>query len=160
MLLEDVSGIEKVLVLCIVVWLTGLTFLVYKSLRHYKKLVSGSPGISLDRVLERLINNQSRLEDGVKDIKNQILYINKKSEIHIQKIGLVKFSPYSGTGGNQSFALSLLNERDTGVVLLSLHGRDGTRIYIKKVIKGSSIQDLSKEEKEAIKEAKNGNIKQ
>src|SRR3989344_5821662 len=72
----------------------------------------------------------------------------------VQRVGLVRFNPFSETGGDQSFALALLNGKDNGVVLLSLHGREGTRVYVKPVKDGESTYELSKEERQAIEEAR------
>lgn len=154
-MLPEVSlGLETLFIIFLAIWVLGLTFWVYKAIGFYKRLISGVNGSSLGRVLERLLNNQNKLEGEVKNLKNHIVALEDKTQFHIQKIGLVKFSPYSETGGKQSFALSLLNEKDTGVVLLSLHNREETRIYIKQVQKGGSNYELSKEEKLSIEEAK------
>ena len=40
------------------------------------------------------------------------------------RIGLVRFNPFEDTGGNQSFALALLDGRGDGFVVSSLHARD------------------------------------
>lgn len=71
------------------------------------------------------------------------------------KIGLVRFNPFSETGGNQSFCLALLDGEDSGLVISSLHTRQTTRIYAKPVKKGKGDgYELSAEEKQAIKNAK------
>ena len=46
-----------------------------------------------------------------------------------QRIGLVRFNPFEDTGGNQSFALALLDQAGDGFVVSSLHARAGTRVY-------------------------------
>lgn len=68
-------------------------------------------------------------------------------------IGLVKFNPFSDTGGDQSFVVSLLNRHGSGILITSLHGRGITRMYAKKVTNGSCEQDLSAEEKQALSQA-------
>ena len=71
-----------------------------------------------------------------------------------QHFGLIRFNPYADGGGDQSFALALLNEHRNGFVLSSLYHREGTRIYAKPIIGGeASMYALSNEEKEAIEKA-------
>ncbi|PJC28376.1 hypothetical protein CO054_00495 [Candidatus Shapirobacteria bacterium CG_4_9_14_0_2_um_filter_39_11] len=71
------------------------------------------------------------------------------------KIGLVRFNPFPGTGGDQSFCLSILDGEGSGLVISSLHSRETTRIYAKPVKKGKAAgYELSTEEKQAIKNAK------
>ena len=87
-------------------------------------------------------------------LASQIALIKAKTKNHIQKVGFVRFNPFPATGGDQSFALSLLDETDSGFVLSSLHSRDTTRFYAKTVKNGVGVgHELSKEELKAIKNA-------
>ena len=54
----------------------------------------------------------------------------------LQRIGLVRFNPFEDTGGNQSFALALLDAHGNGLVVSSLHSRTGTRVYGKAITGG------------------------
>jgi hypothetical protein len=68
-------------------------------------------------------------------------------------VGLVRFNPFEDTGGNQSFALALLDGRGDGFVVSSLHARAGTRVYAKAVTDGRSDGALSEEESDALRRA-------
>jgi hypothetical protein len=68
------------------------------------------------------------------------------------RVGLVKFSPFSDTGGDQSFVISLLDGGGNGILITSLHARGVTRLYAKKVTDGKTDQSLSLEEKEALRQ--------
>lgn len=69
------------------------------------------------------------------------------------RMSLVKFSPFSDTGGDQSFVISLLDGGGSGILVTSLHARGVTRLYAKKVTVGKTDTSLSLEEKEALKTA-------
>jgi hypothetical protein len=70
------------------------------------------------------------------------------------RVGLVRFNPFEGdTGGNQSFALALLDGRGDGFVVSSLHARAVTRMYAKAVTAGASEAALSDEESQALRQA-------
>lgn len=153
MLLEQPESLVVIFQIIILGWLLLLTVRITRSVRHYKKITTGVSGTSLDSVLEKIITEQGKVVEDIKKIKGQLLLLDRKALQNIQKVGLLRFSPYSNTGGNQSFSLALLNEKDNGVVLLSLHSREGTRIYVKPVHNGKSEYELSKEEKRAIEEA-------
>ena len=71
-----------------------------------------------------------------------------------QRVGLVRFNPFEDTGGNQSFALALLDAEGNGWVLSSLHARSGTRVYAKAIREGRADAALSDEEAAAIKQAR------
>lgn len=74
------------------------------------------------------------------------------------RFGLVKYSPFSDTGGEQSFTLSLLDGEGDGILFTSLHGRETTRTYVKRINKGKSDQELSSEEKKSLFQALEKNI--
>jgi Protein of unknown function (DUF4446) len=94
---------------------------------------------ALGREVERLTARTSRLETGAPRA--------------FQRVGLVRFNPFEDTGGNQSFALALLDAEGNGWVLSSLHARSGTRVYAKAIREGRSEGAVSDEEAAAIKQA-------
>ena len=67
-----------------------------------------------------------------------------------QRAGLVRYNPFEETGGNQSFALALLDADDDGLIISSLHARSGTRIYARTLCGGRADGALSAEETEAL----------
>ena len=71
----------------------------------------------------------------------------------IHKVGFVRFNPFSETGGDNSFALTLLDRDGSGVIISSLYMRDGARRYAKAIVRGASKNPLSKEEEASLKQA-------
>lgn len=105
---------------------------------------------SLNKLLKKTNRNQTDLQDQNKQLKALI----EKNRLNFQKLGFLRFNPFTSTGGNQSFVLCLLDENDDGFVISSLHSRESTRIYAKSIQSGKSPdQVLSDEEKKVIKQA-------
>lgn len=100
----------------------------------------------------RKISDMDRQFEEVKFFEQKLL---EKLPPCIQKVGLVRFNAFSDVGGEQSFALALLDGRDKGVVLSSLYGRSEARVYAKIVEGGQSPHALSEEEQKALTIAKN-----
>jgi hypothetical protein len=71
----------------------------------------------------------------------------------VQRVGLIRFNPFEDTGGNQSFALALLDRNGDGLIVSSLHARTLTRVYGKAVVGGKSEAALSDEESAALRQA-------
>lgn len=71
----------------------------------------------------------------------------------LQRVGLVRFDAFPDVGGQQSFAVALLDDRGDGILLSSLFGREQSWTYAKPVRGGSSPYPLSPEEREAIARA-------
>jgi len=139
----------------LLLWVSILTFLYIKAVRHYKKLTAGVTEENLMGVLEKHFSRVEGLEQTANMIKKDIEGIKKEGLTHIQRVGFVRFNPFDDTGGNQSFALALLDDRGNGVVISSLHGRESTRIYGKPVKNFLACGfEFSAEEKQAVENAK------
>ena len=57
-----------------------------------------------------------------------------------QRVGLVRYNPFEDTGGNQSFALAMLDAKGDGWVLSSLHARHGHAV-LREGGQGRSVRD-------------------
>ncbi len=123
--------------------------------RLWQKMVKETGKESLDKVLWQLIEYLEAAKNSQKQIREILDKQAKEGEKHFQKIGMVRFNPFSDSGGDQSFSLSLLDGQDNGFVISSLHTRAETRIYLKTVLGGKGEGfELSKEEQQAIRIAK------
>ena len=95
----------------------------------------------------------NNLEEEIKEAFSKIKDLENTLSKTIQKTGVVRFSTIAGVGGNQSFAIALLDEKNNGFVISSLFVQDGNRVYAKAIKDGNSEHTLSNEEKEAINKA-------
>ncbi len=69
-------------------------------------------------------------------------------------VGMVRFNAFGVGGTALSFALALLDDHGTGVVLSSIYGREESRVYVKTVEAGVSPLRLTEEEKQAVRNAR------
>jgi len=90
------------------------------------------------------------LEQRIEQLEKEI----EKERAALKKASLIRYNPFKGEGGDQSFSLALLDEEDKGFTLTAIYTHEGVRVFAKPVIKGESQYQLSDEEKEAIKKAK------
>ncbi len=118
-----------------------------------RTLFTGATGENLESILQRLAKELKKMGGNQKALHEDLAALQENFTFAVQKIGLVRFNPFSDGGGNFSFSLALLNGHNTGVVLTSMHGRQQNRIYTKKITNGSSESPLTEEEKQAILEA-------
>ena len=103
----------------------------------------------LDAHLEKVFAIARQLED----VAARTAVLEGAQRRAFQRVGLVRYNPFEETGGNQSFALALLDAGGDGWVLSSLHARSGTRVYAKAIKGGRSDAGLSAEETTAIAQA-------
>lgn len=141
--------------LALSIWLSFLSFLLYRTINHYNRLSKGIAKEDLKTVLEKILTQMKVSQEKIDELSESSQKLAAEDRLHVKKIGVLRFNPFKDTGGNQSFILALLNEENSGLILSSLYTRTGSRWYIKKIEKGKGVElELSKEEEEAIKLAK------
>jgi len=133
-------------------WLLVLSIFIFQTIRHYRRLTKGIEKKDLKYLLEEILRRIEAREEEVKHLMKTSEGLRKNALKHIQKVGFMRYNPFKDTGGDQSFVLALLDADDNGLVLSSFHGREGTRIYAKRVKGGKGDNfALSEEEEKVIK---------
>ena len=157
MTLDTVSVIAvAALVVGLLALLVGL-WLVLRT-RRLARLGAFRPQMPADLQtrLDNEIARADRLNAQVQELAARLPVVERQSAASLQRVGIVRYNPFADTGGQQSFAVAMLDSRGSGFVISSLHSRQATRIYLKQVSAGRSDTALSDEESEAIKQALGG----
>lgn len=135
------------------VWLFVVSLMLYRLTKHYRRLV-GIDNAPLDKILDTLIKNFEGLELKLKEQAHRQIELEKQSDFHLSKVGVLRFNPFADTGGSQSFVLAFLDKSNNGLIISSHYGRENTRWYAKKVKGGRGVDfELSQEEQKAIEAA-------
>ena len=116
-------------------------------------MTRGSDERSLEAILEAHLERVFAVSRSVDLLGSRTTKLERDTRLAVQRVGLVRFNPFEDTGGNQSFALALLDVDGNGVILSSLHARNGTRIYGKAVSAGRAEGAVSDEEASALEAA-------
>ena len=118
---------------------------------HYARLVRGGAGGNLEELLDRHLDRIDSTAERVEQLDALCQQLEGTLQHAIQRVGIVRFNPFSDTGGDQSFSIALLDGDGDGLVLSSLFGRSETRVFAKPVQGGRSKHALSDEEQDAIR---------
>ena len=110
-------------------------------------------GTNINDMLEHYVKSVEDIKKENGEIELYCKKLDEDSKQNLKKIGMVRYNAYKDTGSDLSFALAILNDNNTGIVLNGIYGRDTSNIYAKPVVNGNSEYALSKEEKEAIERA-------
>lgn len=136
-----------------------VVFLLAENRRLKRKLgifFSGKEAKDLEQVLLDQLHETRELDREIQElfeISNRLRELGMKS---VHKTAVLRFNPFKEVGSNQSFCVALLDGKNSGLVLSSLHTREGTRVYAKPVIAGQAGSfPLTEEEKAAISQAIN-----
>ncbi|MGD1991935.1 MAG: DUF4446 family protein [Anaerolineae bacterium] len=120
---------------------------------RYKQLPS-LEGVDAQGGLEVLVSHIEELQGRVGQMEALTAQVQSTLGHSIQGFGIVRFQAYPETGGDQSFALALVDGDGNGVILSALYGRDDTRVYGKPLAGWTSSYGLGDEEKEALERAR------
>ena len=143
-----------IVVLALVLAVVGLIRRVRKLGRRLESLTRGSDDESFEAVLGSHLERVRQVVQNVEAVSARTTAVEQQVQGTFSRVGLVRFNPFEGdTGGNQSFALALLDGRGDGFVVSSLHARAVTRMYAKAVSRGTSDVTLSDEESAALRQA-------
>lgn len=120
--------------------------------RRISTFLSGKNAASLEEVIARNQNEIIALHDFENEMHVQLEGLHNRLKRKIDGVVLKRFNPFqgTGTGGNHSFALSLLDENGNGAVVSTLYTREKVNTYAKPITERTSDIDLTDEEKAVI----------
>lgn len=154
------ANIATILLIGFVLILALAGLAVWSTLRlrrleqHYRTLVAGTGGGSLEAILEEHVGQVRGATAQVRELDSTVRRLERDGRGHIQRVGFLRFNPFRDTGGDQSFAVALADADGNGVVISSLHSREVTRVYGKPLIAWETSYQLTDEEQQAIARAR------
>jgi hypothetical protein len=141
-----------ILVFLLLLWNIMLQSGLSRLKKQNKTIFAGNKATNLEEVILQQAKNLKTLDKDIQELYNISNQINSLSFRGLHKIGMLRFNPFKEVGGDQSFAIALLNGKNNGLTLSSLYTREGTRIYAKSIEAGKSEKHpLTEEEEQAIK---------
>ena len=114
-------------------------------------LMRGTDGDSLEEVLRKVIEDNSKVKIQLKNNVDEIVKINENLISAYRKIGIVKYNAFPGMAGKVSSCIALLNNENNGIIINTMHGQEGCYTYVKEILNGKSINALTREDEEALK---------
>ena len=162
-ILEFLKTDYYLLILSVITVVLFIGFLVLlisnkKLNNRYKRFMNKlGNGKNLEEDLENFMYKVDRVEKQNAEITNFCKNLDEDLSKCIQKVGIVRYSAFKDTGSDLSFAVALLDEKNSGVVFNSIYSREMSNIYAKPVENGNSKYTLSDEESQAIVKAMESN---
>jgi hypothetical protein len=153
LLSSSAGSVALVALLLALLALGGLVLVLSRQQRllgQYEHLMTGTSGGNLEAILNDHVAQVHETAARVEAVSQLAQRLEKAAYFSLQHMGVVRFNPFHDTGGDQSFAIALVDGHGNGVVLSSLHARDVTRVYAKPLHKWESDYSLTDEEKQAI----------
>ena len=143
-----------ILVLFQLIWLSALQMSLRKIKKERGRFDLGEAGAKVEAEIAKHTKLIKDLDKDVQELYNISNQINNLASRGIHKVAMTRFNPFKDLGGDQSFSIALLNGKNNGITISSLHTREGTRVYSKTITSGKSEKySLTEEEKEVVKSA-------
>jgi len=150
---NQILSASLILLAILIVWNLFLHLRILQIKKKLKVFFNGKKASDLEGVLFEEIRRLKKAENDIGELFKSTDVLQKITNKTIQKVSIIRFNPFKDTGGDQSFAIALLDSEDNGLIISSLFARQGTRVYSKPIKNGKSKYPLSKEELEALKKA-------
>lgn len=148
-ILIGMAVIILVLIILIIVQMNSLS----KLKKRYEKFMKGKDAKSLEKEIEQIFEDNSFLKNEAEKNKKDIRKLFYNMEYTYQKCGIVKYDAFKQMGGKLSFSLALLNKRNDGFIINSVHSSDGCYSYTKEIYEGKCDISLGEEEEQALRMA-------
>lgn len=149
----DIAYLFLILLVFIVVLFIIIILQMKKLNRLQKRLskfMTGKDAKSLEKDIVGLYEDNKFLKINVDKNKKDIRTLYKNMEHAFQKIGLIKYDAFQQMGGKLSFSLALLDEKNNGFILNSVHSTEGCYTYTKEIKSGECAISLGEEEQQAL----------
>ncbi len=131
-----------------------LAIFVFRTNTRINRLLQGKDAGSLEDTFKYLIEEVKRMNDNQVITEKTLHNLNNRLRRSLTGFKTIRFNPFPDQGGNQSFAIALVNEEGDGLIVSSLYSRERTSVFAKPVKKGIAEYELTAEEKQALVEAK------
>jgi hypothetical protein len=132
----------------------AIVFIVRIEMR-LKKLFRGSKAHTLEGLLADMAKEVDSLNERAANHEDHLETLSTRMARHGRGVKLLRFNPFSDVGGNQSFAVGIMNKEGDGVVFSSLYSRERMSVFAKPITGGKSDIELTPEEQSVVDDARN-----
>ncbi len=151
-----ILGISAIVMAFILAVLLIVSLIKIRKLnKKYAAFMKGSTGKDLESSILTRFSELDKMKTDIEYIFGKLNIACDMLLTAYQKVSIVKYDAFKEMGGKLSFSMAMLDDKNNGFILTSVHTREGCYTYVKEIIKGESFVVLSEEERSALEEAKN-----
>jgi hypothetical protein len=124
---------------------------------RFNRLMQNAYKDNLEKNLTDIYTFLEKNHGQNKEIISHLRVLDRKINTAPRGLGLVLFKAFDGmkSGGGNSFALALLNEKGDGTVVSTLHSRERVNVYAKEIKNFTCGVLMTEEEQQALTKAQN-----
>ncbi len=143
-----------------VIALISLSIAIFTRSRM-KKMLKGTKPVTLEKSVMEIVKGLQDLEDFREDAIKIFKQYNSRISTSVRAVETLRYNAFKGmgTGGNQSFTSVFSDEHGDGLIITGLFASESMRVFAKPMIAFESQFELTHEEHEAVKLAKEKVVK-
>src|SRR5438552_2397005 len=153
---DTVISIQLIVVALLLIVVIAALIRLTKLNRQYARLTRNTSGGNLEEILRGYMDSVEESGARIGSLEQSVGGLTQGQKGCLQRIGLVRFDAFEDVGGEQSFAVVMLDGEHNGVALSSIYSRNDVRVYAKEIRNGAGAHTLTEEERRAMAQA-NGN---
>lgn len=121
-----------------------------------KKILKGTKSLTLEKSIMEIVKSLEDLENYKEDSIKLFKQFNSRIGSSIRAVETLRYNAFKGmgTGGNQSFTSVFSDEQGDGLIVTGLFASESMRVFAKPMVNFVSQFELTIEEKEAVRLAK------
>jgi hypothetical protein len=147
---EIVTLVLTVLVIALLVWSILLFRRVSRLMRRRSSVLADAQTGDIVDAIEALVARADGVDSDMRGLRADFQRHEMVLDTCIKHVGAIRFDAFDDVGGEQSFAVALLDSHGDGMALSVIYGRQDSRVYSKSIKAGKSDRTLSGEEQRAI----------
>lgn len=122
---------------------------------RYRRLMRGTNNKNLEEMLLERVDSIEEVHNVSAQALDECKRLEEKMQECIQKVAIMRYKAFEDVGSDLSFSIAMLDDKNDGVILTGIYGRQESTTYAKPIDKGISRYDLSEEELCVLNEAVN-----
>ena len=124
-LIVGFSILSLVLLIVVIICIVKLN----KLYRRYDIFMRGKDAETLEDTIMDIMDEMEELQEKDRSSKDAMKQLSRQIKSSFQKFGYVKYNAFKGMGGNLSFVIAMLDNKNSGFILDVVHSREGCYIY-------------------------------
>ncbi|MBE6062016.1 MAG: DUF4446 family protein [Clostridium butyricum] len=122
---------------------------------RYRRIMRGTTNKNLEEMLLEKVDSIEEVKEISQKVISELERLENKMKECIQKVAIMRYKAFEDVGSDLSFSIAMLDDKNDGVIVTGIYGRQESTTYAKPIDKGISRYDLSEEELYVLNEAIN-----
>lgn len=121
----------------------------------YRKFMRGVDNKNIEELITMYLDKIDKAAEQTEHMNELYKSLNNKLNSCVQKVSIVRYRAFEDVGSDLSYSIAFLDNKNDGIILTGIYGRNESTTYAKPIDKGLSRYELSEEENYVLKDAMN-----